>query len=378
MTMFNSPHPGRVVRQECLEPLGLSVTEGAKALGVTRQALNNLVNVPAEHPIWAALYDRKDAAERWRIPLRLWPARGLDQLAETVADLSTAISDVGDDHQLRNELRGLARIRREINPLRFDAAWSSFSGEPAPSWLEFDVAHGDVVVAWLNTSTWLDSREFLAAHPELLEPRTELHLVEVGDNAPELLAVHLELIRAAREGTAEGVFDRLHAAELAEAWLSEEDLIGFLDDHLAEVPREVLAGVLRERGALVEDAVLTLFSTGERSLAERICNGRAPWEELLRGAWRSGDAPRLHALSVLCRWSERSDDHDRALGEIAELISLALLGDVDESVSLLQERRPEAPELLTRWRDAVVDSIAYDQTGNSAALSRLLAALREI
>ena len=44
MAMFDPPHPGRLVRQECLEPLGLSVTEGAKALGVTRQALNNLVN----------------------------------------------------------------------------------------------------------------------------------------------------------------------------------------------------------------------------------------------------------------------------------------------------------------------------------------------
>lgn len=44
MAMFNPPHPGRLVRQECLEPLSLSVTEGAQALGVTRQALNNLVN----------------------------------------------------------------------------------------------------------------------------------------------------------------------------------------------------------------------------------------------------------------------------------------------------------------------------------------------
>jgi addiction module HigA family antidote len=32
------------VRHDCLEPLGLTVTEGAKVLGVTRQALNNLVN----------------------------------------------------------------------------------------------------------------------------------------------------------------------------------------------------------------------------------------------------------------------------------------------------------------------------------------------
>jgi addiction module HigA family antidote len=43
-TMKNPPHPGESVRYDCLEPLGLTVTEGAKALGVTRQALNNLVN----------------------------------------------------------------------------------------------------------------------------------------------------------------------------------------------------------------------------------------------------------------------------------------------------------------------------------------------
>ncbi len=44
MPMKNPPHPGRIVRQDCLEPLRLSVTGGAKVLGVTRQALNNLVN----------------------------------------------------------------------------------------------------------------------------------------------------------------------------------------------------------------------------------------------------------------------------------------------------------------------------------------------
>ena len=42
--MKNPPHPGLTVRHDCLEPLGLTVTEGAKVLGVTRQALNNLVN----------------------------------------------------------------------------------------------------------------------------------------------------------------------------------------------------------------------------------------------------------------------------------------------------------------------------------------------
>jgi len=44
MPMKNPAHPGRIVRHDCLEPLGLSVTEGAKVLGVSRQALNNIVN----------------------------------------------------------------------------------------------------------------------------------------------------------------------------------------------------------------------------------------------------------------------------------------------------------------------------------------------
>ena len=47
MKMKNPPHPGRIVRQECIEPLRLTVTEAARALGVSRQALNNLVNLKA-------------------------------------------------------------------------------------------------------------------------------------------------------------------------------------------------------------------------------------------------------------------------------------------------------------------------------------------
>ena len=44
MSIKNPPHPGKVVRVSCLEPRGLNVTAGAKVLGVSRQALSNLVN----------------------------------------------------------------------------------------------------------------------------------------------------------------------------------------------------------------------------------------------------------------------------------------------------------------------------------------------
>ena len=44
MPMKNPPHPGLSVRVDCLEPLGLSVTEAAKVLGVSRAALSRLIN----------------------------------------------------------------------------------------------------------------------------------------------------------------------------------------------------------------------------------------------------------------------------------------------------------------------------------------------
>ena len=45
--MKNPPHPGLSVRLNCLEPLGLSVSEGAKVLGVSRTTLSRLVNEKA-------------------------------------------------------------------------------------------------------------------------------------------------------------------------------------------------------------------------------------------------------------------------------------------------------------------------------------------
>jgi len=44
MQMHNPPHPGEVIRELCIEPLGLSVTEAAEALGVSRKTLSNILN----------------------------------------------------------------------------------------------------------------------------------------------------------------------------------------------------------------------------------------------------------------------------------------------------------------------------------------------
>lgn len=68
MTMRNPPHPGGIVRRQCLEPLDLSVTEAAKGLGVTRQAFSDLVNERAGISVDMAVRLSKafgSSAEMW-------------------------------------------------------------------------------------------------------------------------------------------------------------------------------------------------------------------------------------------------------------------------------------------------------------------------
>lgn len=44
MKMHNPPHPGEILRELCLAPLGLTVTEAARALGVSRKTLSGILN----------------------------------------------------------------------------------------------------------------------------------------------------------------------------------------------------------------------------------------------------------------------------------------------------------------------------------------------
>ena len=67
MPMKNPPHPGRSIRTACLEPLGLSVTEGAEVLGVTRQTLNNVIHGKSgSAPRWRSGSRKRSAARRKR------------------------------------------------------------------------------------------------------------------------------------------------------------------------------------------------------------------------------------------------------------------------------------------------------------------------
>src|SRR3984893_12681729 len=82
MAMHIPPHPGRIVRRQCLEPLELSVSEAAKALGVTPQALSDVMNERAAVSVEMAIRLSKafgSSPETWlgmQMAYDLWHARG--------------------------------------------------------------------------------------------------------------------------------------------------------------------------------------------------------------------------------------------------------------------------------------------------------------
>ena len=93
--LSNPPHPGGVVRRQCLEPLGLSVARAAQGLGVTRQALSDLVNEKAGISVEMAIRLSKafgSSPETWlgmQMAYDLWQARSrAEQL--TVEKFTTA------------------------------------------------------------------------------------------------------------------------------------------------------------------------------------------------------------------------------------------------------------------------------------------------
>ncbi|KAF0808022.1 XRE family transcriptional regulator [Alcanivorax xiamenensis] len=86
MEMFNPPHPGETLREDVLPALGLSVSEAARQLGVSRVALSRVLNGKAAISIelarrlevWLGGLERGARAETWlreQIQYDLWQAR---------------------------------------------------------------------------------------------------------------------------------------------------------------------------------------------------------------------------------------------------------------------------------------------------------------
>lgn len=83
MPMKNPPHVGGVIRRQVIEPLDLTVTEAAKALGIGRQALSSLLNEKAALTSEMALRIEKAFGPKMEHLMRMQLAHDLAQVRES-------------------------------------------------------------------------------------------------------------------------------------------------------------------------------------------------------------------------------------------------------------------------------------------------------
>jgi tetratricopeptide (TPR) repeat protein len=168
------------------------------------------------------------------------------------------------DHGFASAARDEARRRRAGAPAVWDAAWTTASGESPPAWLAVDPDLVAAATTWVDTPTYDDERDHLAAHPELLDPAAEVAvdeaLMRIDEDAADR---YRQLLAAAREHGVQAAYRPLLLRGLAAQFLQ-----GAPDEQrtlLAERRVDLLDDLVREHlSASAED---DRTGAGERALA---------------------------------------------------------------------------------------------------------------
>jgi len=256
----------------------LAAENPGRHLGLLAMSLNSLTDISlaldrgaeARSAIEAAIEEHGPPAPA---PLELSLAQWHSAVGDTGAALKggvVALSRAGKDNDVDNYgqarifLRNL-RIRHEEE---FDSIWAEGSWAELPVWLRHpdrDMELIELLVKWIQTSSWDASQEFLEAHEELFSDRGEAMLEHLMDDRrgvlPELTQHRRIQLAARKQGVAatyRQVFEGIEDAErrnLIEQWLelAIPESQGFLEEHASTLldarAEESLAGSLLKEGA---------------------------------------------------------------------------------------------------------------------------------
>lgn len=176
-----------------------------------------------------------------------------EQLGQAIKVGGDALEQVAQAPQpnlrLAQDVRAfLCHLREAANPGTFDELWQREIGEDLPLWLRYhrmDKEHLELVMDWVETPSWKESRSFLESHPELLSDRYEAALDHIAHKTryPQFL-LGLQVLRVAREegipAAYRAVDDSIAAArrrERLEEWMKVDlaEIPAFLDQHREEL-----------------------------------------------------------------------------------------------------------------------------------------------
>ncbi|MCG5437837.1 tetratricopeptide repeat protein, partial [Micromonospora foliorum] len=325
-------------------------------------ALNNLGNRyseagrPAEQEaIWSAVL--ADASPPDMAYLLLTRTASADAgISEAVDWLTTTLRQAPADRAMLGALHDQARRHRRPDPDRFDRAWTASAGD-LPTWLTLDPGLLATAQEWINTASYQDERDFLAAHPELLAPAADGAvtdaLLTVNDHAAQRYVALRNLARTDGVAAAYGpLLLNFLAVEFAAADpATQATMLTEHEELLTDGARDALAVLARQdtTGAADRaDAILALAQVGAAEPALDALIYPEKFTDLMASIAESPDPAALDATAFLARTSAETDAAAAAADFYAAVAS-TLADDLDEAADILTTARRLAPEQTAAW-----------------------------
>jgi hypothetical protein len=365
---------GTTTLRRVLDEIRAGLLSGQNGADYLASALN--ANPDLWDEMLASLGERPDLVRQLDI-LRERPAAAAPLTIRTILD-HMIHAPAGTSGRLLHEI---ARFHRRGNSAEFDAAWLAEVG-PVPHWMLLDDTHLHMVIAWWNAPTWRLSRDYLASHPELLGPATDIVLDEfrLGGEPSGVVDRHVELIAMARAQSIEAAYAPLLADVDAEEWMEARDLQEHLLQHVELRRAEVVAALRRaaDRGkaqAAVCAAILELTLRGEQALAFDAAADPGKFLDHLRAAVRSTDASRLAALSTIVLHTARGAAVRVVAAAAFDVACVLDKSGIDRASALVTTVAGAASDDIARAVQLVDDAVAH-HPGAAAELGAVGATLR--
>jgi tetratricopeptide (TPR) repeat protein len=269
-----------------------------------------------------------------------------------------------DDRGLLGPAHDNARTHRAADPENWDTAWAQASGEEPPEWLTVDINVLALAAAWIDTPSYEDEREHLAAHPELLaadaETAIEEALLAVDENAADR---YRQLLIHARAEGVDGAYrpplllllaNRFAAASPAEqrellSARSPELLDDLVRDHLIDRAEADETGEVTRADALLQIAGQGAADSILPATFDAL-DDPARFPELLDATARNTDqvATLLEPLATIAV-TAATQEGEAGVAGLYLAVAAAIGGEQDRAIEVVRQALTWDPGSSSAW-----------------------------
>jgi tetratricopeptide (TPR) repeat protein len=275
--------------------------------------------------------------------------------------LADGLAAAADERELVAHLHDEVRRHRQPDPDTFDSAWETHTGRPIPTWARLDLGLLSTVRGWLSTATYLEERDYLADHLELLDDTTD----DAVDEALHILTDdEADRYRGLRGDAQTSGVDLAYrptvltslAHEFVNASPADQQqlLITRKDDLLDPFVVNLVDGLVDEDETWASDraaGLLSLTATHPPEFLDDIftaLDNPSLLPGLLRQTAETGQADTLNDVAH-CGMSVATTNADAAMCGLYLAVASALGGHQDEATHNLAQARNLDPDARDSW-----------------------------